>query len=122
MSEEVYHCYRVLELEQGASLEQLKQARRELAKVWHPDRFQNDEKLQHKAQERLKEINGAYEILEKYLTSGTPPPPPPPMSTPMPEQGQGHERSTVTVPNQQTPIEVWAPKSGTGLGLAVMCG
>src|SRR5215469_15971346 len=74
MSEEVYHCYRVLELEQGASLEQLKQARRELAKVWHPDRFQNDEKLQHKAQERLKEINGAYEILENYLESGTLPP------------------------------------------------
>ena len=74
MTSEINRCYRALELEPGASLEQVKQAWRELVKVWHPDRFPNDAKLQRKAQERLKEINGAYEILEQYLTSGTPPP------------------------------------------------
>ena len=74
MTSEINRCYRVLELEPGASLEQVKQAWRELVKVWHPDRFPNDAKLQRKAQERLKDINGAYEMLEKYLTSGTPPP------------------------------------------------
>ena len=74
MTSEINRCYRALELEPGASLDEVKQAWRELVKVWHPDRFPNDTKLQRKAQERLKEINGAYEILEQYLTSGTPPP------------------------------------------------
>ena len=32
-----------------------------MAKVWHPDRFGHDERLQKKAQEKLKEINEAYE-------------------------------------------------------------
>lgn len=74
MNSGINRCYRTLELEPGASLDQVKQAWRELVKVWHPDRFPNDAKLQRKAQERLKEINGAYGILEKYLTSNTPPP------------------------------------------------
>ncbi len=74
MTSEINLCYRALELEPGASLEQVKQAWRELVKVWHPDRFPNDTKLQCKAQERLKDINGAYEMLEEYLTSGAPPP------------------------------------------------
>ena len=38
-----------------------------MAKVWHPDRFQNDPKLQLRGQEKLKEINAAYEILVAYL-------------------------------------------------------
>lgn len=55
--------YKVLELEPDASLEQVKQAYRDLAKVWHPDRFSHDPRLQQKAQEKLKEINDAYERL-----------------------------------------------------------
>jgi hypothetical protein len=73
MTSEIQSFYRALELQPGASLEQVKQARRELAKVWHPDRFPNDPKLQRKAQERLKDINNAYEILHEFLTSGAPP-------------------------------------------------
>jgi curved DNA-binding protein CbpA len=34
-----------------------------LAKVWHPDRFQGDETLRLKAEEKLKEINSAYQLL-----------------------------------------------------------
>lgn len=74
MTSEVDRCYRALELEPGASLGEVKEGWRELVKVWHPDRFPNDAKLQRKAQERLKEINHSYEILEQYLTSNTPPP------------------------------------------------
>lgn len=69
MTSEINRCYRALELEPGATLGQVKQAWRELAKVWHPDRFPNDDRMQRKAQERLKEINGAYAILEQFLTS-----------------------------------------------------
>ena len=38
-----------------------------MAKVWHPDRFPNDPKLQLRGQEKLKEINAAYEILTNYF-------------------------------------------------------
>ncbi len=55
--------YRVLGLEPGASVDELKLAHRDLVKVWHPDRFADDPRLQMKAQEKLKQINEAYEFL-----------------------------------------------------------
>jgi hypothetical protein len=73
MTSEIKRAYQILELEPGASLEQVKQAWREQVKVWHPDRFPNDAKMQRKAQERLKDINGAYEILCQFLADGTSP-------------------------------------------------
>jgi len=56
-------CYDLLGLSPGASREELKVAYRDLAKVWHPDRFLHDPRLQEKAQEKLKEINEAYDQL-----------------------------------------------------------
>jgi hypothetical protein len=56
--------YKVLGLEPGASPEEVKQAYRDLIKVWHPDRFAHDLRLQEKAQEKLKEINEAYDRLQ----------------------------------------------------------
>jgi outer membrane protein assembly factor BamE (lipoprotein component of BamABCDE complex) len=73
MTSEIKRAYQILELELGASLEQVKQAWREQVKVWHPDRFPNDAKMQRKAQERLKDINGAYELLCQFLADGTSP-------------------------------------------------
>lgn len=61
-------CYSTLELQPGASLEEVKQAYRDLAKVWHPDRFSHDHRLQRKAQEKLKEINYAYDRLQSYYS------------------------------------------------------
>jgi hypothetical protein len=52
-----------LGLSPGASSKELKAAHRDLAKVWHPDRFHHDLRLQQKAQEKLKEINKAYDQL-----------------------------------------------------------
>jgi hypothetical protein len=72
MSDERSRSYRVLELEPGVSLKEVKEAYRALAKVWHPDRFPNDEALQRKAQEKLKEINTAFQTLENLLTSTGP--------------------------------------------------
>ncbi len=56
--------YQLLGLEAGASPEQVRQAYRDLVKVWHPDRFGHDERLRLIAQNKLKEINGAYESLK----------------------------------------------------------
>jgi hypothetical protein len=59
--------YAVLGLDGDATEADVKQAYRDLAKVWHPDRFsENDERLRCKAEERLKEINGAYSHISKH--------------------------------------------------------
>jgi hypothetical protein len=60
MNDELTECYDLLGLNPGASPEELKVAYRDLTKVWHPDRFLHDPRLQEKAQERSKQINKAY--------------------------------------------------------------
>lgn len=64
-------CYELLGVRPGVSVQELKAAYRDLAKVWHPDRFTHDPRLQQKAEEKLKEINDAYEQL---LSGKTPRP------------------------------------------------
>src|SRR3954464_16032416 len=66
--DEVTRCYEVLGLTTGSSEAQIKQAYRDLVKVWHPDRFSHDERLRLMAQDKLKEINGAYEFLIQRLS------------------------------------------------------
>lgn len=56
-------CLEILGLASGASAQEIKAAYRDLAKVWHPDRFTHEPRLQLKAQEQLKEINDAYQGL-----------------------------------------------------------
>jgi curved DNA-binding protein CbpA len=66
MTIEAQTHYQVLELEAGASQDDVRQAYRDLAKVWHPDRFSDNPKLQQKAEEKLKKINAAYGFLKSY--------------------------------------------------------
>lgn len=63
MTAHLSKAYERLGVEPGVSSRELKSAHRDLAKVWHPDRFLHDPRLQQKAQEKLKEINEAYELL-----------------------------------------------------------
>lgn len=70
MIEDLSECYRILELSSGATQEEVKRSYRELVKVWHPDRFSSDPKLQKRAQEKLKQINLAYEWICKGETGG----------------------------------------------------
>src|ERR1051326_8349139 len=60
---DVDHYLMVLGLAPGASRERIREAYRDLVQVWHPDRFSHDPRLQQKAQEKLKEINEAYDRL-----------------------------------------------------------
>ena len=57
---------KALELHPGASSQEIVQAYRDLALVWHPDRFAHNTRLQEKAFERFREINAAYAVLRAY--------------------------------------------------------
>lgn len=64
--EKIDRCIEMLGLKPGASKEEVNEAYRDLASVWHPDRFANNLRLQKKAEERLKEINAAYEYIRSF--------------------------------------------------------
>lgn len=64
MSDSPVDRYRqTLDLHPDASLNELKQAYRAMAKVWHPDRFPADSGLRETAEVRMKQINEAYAAL-----------------------------------------------------------
>ena len=56
-------CYELLDLRPPASHDEIKRAYLDSVSVWHPDRFSQNPRLRKKAEERLKEINSAYEFL-----------------------------------------------------------
>ncbi|WP_353932170.1 pentapeptide repeat-containing protein [Okeanomitos corallinicola TIOX110] len=61
---ELEQYYRILELEPGATLEEVNQAYKDLVFVWHPDRLPKDnDRLQQKAQDKLKAFNEARDKL-----------------------------------------------------------
>lgn len=66
---DIKHCYEILELGRNASLEQVKEAYKDLVSIWHPDRFTNNLRLKKRAEQKLKDINAAYDALRIYLTS-----------------------------------------------------
>lgn len=75
-------CRRILNVSADATPKTVRQAYLDLARVWHPDRFQSDERLRKIAEDRFREVNQAYEVLRKYR---------PPVSSPDPGQGPGSE-------------------------------
>lgn len=61
--------YEVLGVRQGASEEEIKAAYKELVKKYHPDKYQNNP-LSDLAEEKLQEVNEAYDMLMKGNASG----------------------------------------------------
>lgn len=55
--------FALLELPPGVSPQEIRRAYRDLVRVWHPDRFPHEPRLQHRAQEKLKDLNEAYAVL-----------------------------------------------------------
>jgi curved DNA-binding protein CbpA len=64
---DIRKCCDLLDLRPGYSQEELKQAYKDLAQVWHPDRFAHNARLKEKAEDKLKQINTAYEVLDRAL-------------------------------------------------------
>lgn len=58
--------YSVLGLRPGASKEEIKEAYRELAKKYHPDKYK-DNPLSELAEEKMRKINVAYDTITKDL-------------------------------------------------------
>ena len=57
-------AFRILEIPPSATDDEIRSAHRDLTKVWHPDRFGNDAAMQRKAEEKLKQINEALEVIQ----------------------------------------------------------
>jgi len=89
MSDKFEQPLRVLGLAPSATGQAIKEAYLDLVKVWHPDRFGSDARLRAKAQEKLKDVNAAFEQLRGYCPSDSRPPreavpPVPPVYVPQP--------------------------------------
>ena len=63
MTPDIERCFLILGVDGRSSFEGIKLAYRDSIRAWHPDRFQNDPAFQQRAQEKLKEVNLAYEKL-----------------------------------------------------------
>jgi curved DNA-binding protein CbpA len=70
---DIQQCFDVLELESNAGMDEARQAYKDMVNIWHPDRFSNNPRLKQKAEDKLKEINAAYEMVQSYLYSKKPP-------------------------------------------------
>ncbi|MEZ5403251.1 MAG: WG repeat-containing protein [Bryobacteraceae bacterium] len=65
MTDDIRRAYDLLELSITACPDEVKAAYRDLVKIWHPDRFQNDsDSVRSRAERKLKEITAAYERLQ----------------------------------------------------------
>ena len=61
--------YSVLGVSQSASDDEVKKAYRDLARKYHPDNYQNNP-LADLAEEKMKEINEAYDVITKQRAGG----------------------------------------------------
>lgn len=96
-------CFEILELDHDASLEEAKQAYKDIVNVWHPDRFSHNPRLKEKAEKKLKEINAAYARVVSYLSS---------------KAGAGVKERTQTGGSRRTKTEI-AAEAGTYLFMGV---
>lgn len=63
--------YEILEISPDASVDEIKEAFRQLAQIWHPDRYAYNPRLQEKAESKFKDINLAYQKLMEHFETST---------------------------------------------------
>jgi len=66
---EILRCFKTLELDPDASLDEVRKAFRKIVKIWHPDLFNGSPKLKDRGEEKLKAVNSAYAAIKSYLAT-----------------------------------------------------
>lgn len=66
---EILHCFKTLEINPDASLDEVRKAFRKIVKIWHPDLFTGSPRLKDMAEEKLKAVNTAYAAIRSYLAT-----------------------------------------------------
>ncbi len=75
MKDKYLTSYHHLEIAPGCTWQEVRRAYKRLVKRWHPDHFHNDARAQSLANEKIKEINCAFDLLSvHYRTHGILPP------------------------------------------------
>ncbi len=72
--ESLEECLDILGLGDGASWDEINTAYKDLIRVWHPDRFQTDERLRKRAEEQTRLLNAAVETLRNGYKPNRPKP------------------------------------------------
>jgi len=117
---EIQRCFETLELPQDASIQDVRQAYKDLVNIWHPDRVGDNPRLKKKAEEKLKDINLSYEELSSFLSSRPKPPPAvqkTPREQPKPEVFYSADRARTETKKTQKPNVEIQPKSNFFSGL-----
>jgi len=78
--EELVAAYRILGVPHGASATAIRVRYRELAQIHHPDKHPQGTPVQAEAELRMREINGAYDLIQHAPLLDRPP-----VSVPIPE-------------------------------------
>ena len=66
MPNEYEKFYKILDLDVGASKEEVKKSFRELSHIWHPDNhLGKPPNIQNRAIDKFREISNAYQVLDK---------------------------------------------------------
>jgi len=117
--DDVSTCFATLGLKPEATSDEARQAYRDLVRVWHPDRFAHDERLRLVAQEKLKEINRAYQILQNHFAN--------PSQSPVADAGTPESRDAEAEPEEASAYggvraAVWIGVILSGLVLLTLAG
>jgi curved DNA-binding protein CbpA len=105
--------YEILEINPGASAEEIKAAYHRLAKKWHPDRFSGLEK--ENAEQRFRQLAEAFNMLKdagrrEDINKGLPPPPtqqPSAQPTAQPQIQLQQEYAPKTIPLHERTASDW---------------
>ena len=65
----IRRSFEILEIGADATKDEARQAYKDLAAVWHPDRFSHNPRLKKKAEEKLKEANLAFETVQDFFSA-----------------------------------------------------
>ena len=65
----INEAFEIFGLEKNASEDKIKEARKDLISIWHPDRFSSkNQRLKKKAEEKIRELNIAYDTILSWIS------------------------------------------------------